>query len=125
LDTYAKIDLEEAIRSIASTLSKSEKVQLKLKEGTSQHSTIVKDIRAYTIAIEVLKKELENDTFDRAYTDEELEEVLQSISSVNNKVEKILPKFNPGTSQHTLTIRRIKAFDIATKLIGKELNHFI
>lgn len=55
------------------------------------------------------------------YTKEELEEALRAITSTISKCEKIQPKLKKGTSQHTLLVRRIKAFYIATSLINKEL----
>lgn len=121
--------IEEALRSIASTLSKSEKAQLKLKSGTFQHTMTARGIRAYNIAIELLKRESETniteDSFEHKYMKEELEEALDAIASSTGRVEKILPKFEPGTSQHTLAVRRIKAFHMAAELIKRELKNFI
>ena len=48
------------------------------------------------------------------YTNEELKEALRAISSTISKCEKVEPKLKQGTSQHTLLIRRIKAFQIAS-----------
>lgn len=56
-----------------------------------------------------------------SYTKEELEEALRAIDSTISKCEKVLPKLKPGTSQHTLLIRRIKAFRISSSLITKAL----
>lgn len=55
------------------------------------------------------------------YTEEELKEALRAIASTISKCEKVLPKLKQGTSQHTLLVRRIKAFNIASALITKEL----
>ena len=54
-------------------------------------------------------------------TMEELEEALRAITSTIDKCEKVEPKLKQGTSQHTLLVRRIKAFKIATMLIKREL----
>ncbi|MDL2324336.1 hypothetical protein LJC61_04200 [Ruminococcaceae bacterium OttesenSCG-928-A16] len=54
------------------------------------------------------------------YTEEELKEALRAIISTIGKCEKVLPKLKPGTSQHTLLTRRIKAFYIAADLIARE-----
>lgn len=51
----------------------------------------------------------------------ELEEALRAISSTISKCEKVLPKLAPGSSQHTLLVRRIKALVIASSLIEREL----
>ena len=55
------------------------------------------------------------------YTAEELTEARRSIDSTLHKCEKALLKLTPGKSQHTLTVRRIKAFQIALSLIDREL----
>ena len=55
------------------------------------------------------------------YTAEELTEARRSIDSTLHKCEKALLKLTPGKSQHTLTTRRIKAFQIALALIDREL----
>jgi hypothetical protein len=56
------------------------------------------------------------------FTKEELEEALRAISSTVSKCEKVQPKLKQGTSQHTLLIRRIKALNIASALIRRELD---
>ena len=55
------------------------------------------------------------------YTPEELAEARQSIASTLSKCEKALEKLRPGSSAHTLTVRRIRAFQIALELIGREM----
>ncbi|MFH0892144.1 MAG: hypothetical protein V1867_05180 [Candidatus Falkowbacteria bacterium] len=57
------------------------------------------------------------------FTTEELEEALRAITSTIGKCEKVLPKLTRGTSQHTLLTRRIKALNIASALIKRELKH--
>jgi hypothetical protein len=56
-----------------------------------------------------------------AFTKEDLDEALRAIASTISKCEKVQPKLKPGTSQHTLLIRRIKALQIASALIKREL----
>ncbi|OGD69722.1 hypothetical protein A3I18_01130 [Candidatus Campbellbacteria bacterium RIFCSPLOWO2_02_FULL_35_11] len=58
------------------------------------------------------------------FTKEELEEALRAIVSTTSKCEKIQPKLNQCTSQHTLLVRRIKAFQIASTLIENELKNY-
>lgn len=50
--------MEEALRAIESTVSKCEKVQPKLRQGTSQYTLLVRRIRALKIAASLIKKEL-------------------------------------------------------------------
>lgn len=55
------------------------------------------------------------------YSKEELKEALRALVSVTLKCEKALLKLSEGTSQHTLLVRRIKAFHISADLIRGEL----
>jgi hypothetical protein len=55
------------------------------------------------------------------FTKEDLEEALRAIASTISKCEKVEPKLRPGTSQHTLLTRRIKALQVASVLIKREL----
>ena len=55
------------------------------------------------------------------YTTEELAEARRAIASTLSKCEKALGKLRPGSSAHTLTVRRIRAFRIALELIDREM----
>ncbi len=59
MDNFTKEDLEEALRAIDSTISKCEKVQPKLKQGTSQHTLLIRRIKALRIASSLITKALE------------------------------------------------------------------
>ena len=59
MNEYTKTDLEEALFAINSTISKCEKAQLKLCEGTPQHTLTERRIKAFRIAVELITKELE------------------------------------------------------------------
>ena len=56
------------------------------------------------------------------YTNEELAEALKLITSTISNCEKMQPKFEEGTSQHTLLKNRIKALYISKALVmGEEI----
>lgn len=57
---YNEYDLKEAIRAIESTIKKCEKVLPKLKEGTSPHTLLIRRIRSFEIAVDLIKRELES-----------------------------------------------------------------
>ncbi|HOV69013.1 MAG TPA: hypothetical protein PLZ84_01665 [Clostridia bacterium] len=59
MNQYSKQDLEEAIHSIESTISKCEKVLPKLKQGTAQHTLLVRRMKAFQIALVLMKEKLE------------------------------------------------------------------
>lgn len=58
MDDFTKEELEEALRAIASMIGKCEKVQPKLKEGTSQHTLLIRRMRALRIASALVEREL-------------------------------------------------------------------
>lgn len=116
----SEVDLSEAARAISSALMKSEKALLKLKEGSPQHRLTTENIRAFQIALALIRQEQGAQgapTFGR----EELAQAQAAYVNLIARVEKVLPKFAPGTPQHTLAIRRIRAFEIAEHLIQTEL----
>lgn len=51
-------ELEEALRAIGSTISKCEKVLPKLRSGTSQHTLLVRRIKALQVARVLIEREL-------------------------------------------------------------------
>ena len=112
----------EALRSITSTCKKSEKALLKLKPGTVQYTMTAQSVKAYGIAITLIQQAQPKaaEESPARYTDKELEAALQAICSATGWVERVLPKFRPGTPQHTLAVRRIRAFQMAAGLIAKE-----
>lgn len=57
-DSDRKYELHEALRSINSTISKCEKAQLKLNEGTPQYTLTKRRLEAFYIAISLIEKEL-------------------------------------------------------------------
>ena len=57
----------------------------------------------------------------REYNHAELTEALRSIESTRKKCEKAIEKLREGSSQHTLTARRIAAFRLAEELITEKL----
>lgn len=116
-----EIELREAARAIASTLMKSEKAILKLREGTAQYRVTSRGIAAYRLALWLIARELGEAPERTAYTKEELEHAKEAFAFATERVTSILPKFAAGTPQHTLAVRRLRAFEIATGLIAREV----
>ena len=55
---YTKEELEEALKSITSTVGKCEKEMLKLKENSAQHTLLSRRIKAFRISVELIEKAL-------------------------------------------------------------------
>lgn len=124
MSEFTAIELEAAQKAILSTIRKAEKVKETLSQKqplpTSQMAMASRNLKALYIASSLIERALEKD-FTSNYSKEELEEAVQIISLFIRKIEKVKPKFREGTPQHTLAIRRIKAFQIASALIEMEL----
>jgi hypothetical protein len=119
MDNYSPAEIQEALRPIASLLSKSEKAQQKLAPGTWQHTMLRDNIQALHIASALMDKGTDNtNSFNR----NDLQEALRALASMISKTEKAGMKFAPGTSQHTLQRNRLKALRIAQALIQIELD---
>jgi hypothetical protein len=118
MDKYTREELAEALRVVASTISKCEKMQPKFAEGTSQHTLLKNRIKALYISKALITDE---NVIDK-YTKEELIEALRPVSSVISKCEKAQLKFAEGTSHHTRFKSIIKAMYISKALITDEIN---
>lgn len=55
------------------------------------------------------------------YTKNDIEEALQAVASIISKTENAKAKFAIGTSHHSLQENRLKALNIASSLLSKEL----
>ncbi len=115
----------EARRAIESALHKSEKALLKLRQGSTSYTLTSRGIAAYQIALELLQAmdELNAGAAKPApkRAKHELEDAILFFESTIGRVERVLPKLTAGTPQHTLAVRRIKAFEIAKSLILREI----
>ncbi|WP_372999099.1 hypothetical protein [Lutispora sp.] len=122
MDNFIRGDLEQALLTISSMISRSEKVQNKFKEGTPQASLARNRIKALYIASSLVAKELEGDHSTVSFNKEDLEKALPPITSTISKCEKAQEKLKEGTPQLTLTRKMIQALYISLSLITKELN---
>jgi hypothetical protein len=116
---YTTDELQEALRPIASLISKSEKAQQKLARGTWQDTMLRDNLKALHIASALMNKE--TDDTNRVAQDD-LQVALLAFASMISKTEKAQAIFSPRTSQHTLQRNRLKALRIAEALIKVELD---
>ena len=121
MEVYSKEELSEAARAIDSTRMKSEKAILKLKEGTAQYRLTARGIAAYSLALQLIARELGQSTEQLAFSKESLHQANEAFAFAATRVESVLPKFAAGTPQHTLAVRRLRAFAIVQELIRREI----
>jgi hypothetical protein len=111
----------EAIQPIASLISKSEKAQQKLTPGTWQHTMLQGNLRAWHIALALMKRKTNAADVP---TREDLEAALRAFAEMTDRSQKAQAKFAPGTSQYTLQQNRIREFRAAEALINAELRGY-
>lgn len=125
MDEFTTAELEAAQKAILSTIRKSEKVQETLSQKQQPHSSqltlLAQRLKAFYIAASLISRALQ-ETSSSEYSEEDYREALRIIPALIQQIEKVKPKFKEGTSQHTLAVRRIKAFQIASALIERDLN---
>ena len=120
MEVFSKEELTQAARAIDSTRMKSEKAILKLKEGTAQHRLTARGIAAYSLALQLLAREQGEPHEPILCAKESLHQAVEAFAFAATRVTSILPKFAAGTPQHTLSVRRLRAFAIAQELIRRE-----
>lgn len=119
VDDYTSDDLQEALRPIASLISKSENAQQKLAPGSWQHTMLQDNLTALHIASVLMNRQADDtDSFTR----DDMQQALPALVSMIGRTEKAQAKFLPGTSQHTLQRNRLKALRIAEAMITAELD---
>jgi hypothetical protein len=122
MDDFTEIDLEEALRAIASMIGRTEKAKEKSTQGTSQHTLQTNRLKALQIASSLISKGFSGRNDKACHTKEDLEKALAPIASLLSKSEKAQGKLAPGTWQHTMLGNNIKALHIALQLLTKALS---
>lgn len=115
--TYTPAECQEALRPIASLISKSEKARQKLTPGTWQHTMLGENIAALCIAESLMK---EDAAPARHAAPGDLQEAIRALASMIGKTKKSQANFASGTSQHTLQRNRLKALHIAEAVVKNE-----
>ena len=108
----------EALRPIASLISKSEKARRKLAPGTWQHAMLRDNLKALRLAA-ALMGEAAGHTSGVAR--DEMRMALRAFAVMIRKAEKARAGCPPGTSQRTLQQNRLKALRMAGRAIRAEL----
>ena len=120
MDANTREDLRDAIASIADMMERSAKAQKKFAQGTSQHTLQKNRIHALAVASALIRHELDEETADNEFSKESLEKALAPIESLISKSEKAKQKLKPGTWQHTMLAKNLKALYIALPLVSKK-----
>ncbi len=106
--------IQNALRPIASLISKSEKAQRKLAENTWQHAMLRDNLKALRAALALMTRPADD---AHGFTPHDLQDALRSLSSMIRKTLKARAAFPRGTSQHTLQRNRLAALQAAEAVI--------
>jgi hypothetical protein len=106
--------LREALRAIASLISKSEKTQRKLTPGTWPHTMLRDNLNALRLASALMSKGPRDAD---GFAPDDLRKARRGCAAMIGKSERALAKFPPGTSPHTLLRNRLKALRMAETFI--------
>lgn len=110
----------ESIKSIQSTISKSEKALAQMTQKGASTTLIEKRLKALHIGLATL----ENVWNQRPhhYTQEDLAEARNVLIDLFPSIEDIYAKSKAGSPQRTLLERRIKALELAVQAIDNLSN---
>lgn len=114
-------DLKMAEKSISSTIHKNEKAMNSLinKNRYSQVKLVENQIRVHKVMLKMIRNELYE--VNEEICKEALKETFEAVLVFEEKIEKIMPKLKAGTSSHTLSVRRLKSYDMVKTLIEEKL----
>jgi len=115
---YTTEEKEQAVKAFKSSIRKCEKARTKLSEASPQRKWVDKQLNVFYIAVALIESELGE---ERRFSEPELQNAADTISSLITKCEPLMTKFKDGSPQKTLAVRRMKAFQMAAKLIAEEL----
>lgn len=108
--------IQQALPSLLSLISKSEKVIEKLAPQTWQHAMLRENLHALRLASALMHGETPDTTPD-TYPN-----ALRSLASMIERTRAALPKFPPGRSQHSLLQNRLHALLTAEARIRVEID---
>lgn len=107
----------EAIQSIQSTIQKSEKALIRMNQNISNTTVVQKRLDSLRVGLAVL----EYLWYQRPhiYTRNNLAEARNVLIELLPSIERIYEESKPGSPQHTLLNRRIKALKLAIQGIDE------
>lgn len=110
---YSRQELDEALKTISSIVSKCENIHPKFAEGTSQHTLLKNRINALNISKSLISGEVHS----QKYKKEDLAEALKPVDSIMSKCKKAQQKFDMGDIHYNRHNKIIKAMQISKSFL--------
>jgi len=120
MEEFPREELEQAIKTFRSSISKCEKARTKLKDGSPQKKWVDRQLRAYSMTVPLIENALGEERKKAQYTQPERQDAAETYTLLIGMCEKLLMKFRDGSPQKTLALRRLNAFRTAAALITRE-----
>jgi hypothetical protein len=115
VENMASAEILESLKSIRSTIQKSEKALARMAEKGARTSLIEKRLSALYVALAML--ESIGEQRPHQYSQAELSEARDVLSGLLPSIEAIYVKPKTGSPQRTLMARRIRALELAIQAI--------
>lgn len=112
-------DAQQFLKSINLMIDKSEKAQIKFKEGTSQYTLLKNRINALNIAYSLIHEKIFQDSI--TFEIEDLKKSVAPIESLISKSEKAKIKLRQHIWQYKMLEENIQSLYIALLLIKNKL----
>lgn len=122
MSDFAEEELQEALRAIASMISRTEQTKRKFAQGTSHYTLQKNRLEALHIASSLSSGELAGSHDPCRYSQEDLKKAAAPIASLISKSEKAQRKLAQDSWQYTRLENNLKALHIAVLLLAKALS---
>ena len=115
MNTLSDQQIIDTLKLIESSITNCEKVQPKLKEGSSSLALSKNRIKALNISKALLMNQ------ENRYTKEELEKAVTQITSIKNKSTTGINNAKKGNATYTRFFRIITAMDIILEYLQRAI----
>ena len=117
--SYSYEVILESIESFKSTIRKTEKSIISMKEKGTNITLISKRLKAFYIGLSILESMINDKSVN--YNTDEMKDACEILMSLLPSIKTIYYKSKIGSPQRTLLERRIRAFEIVIEKIKDEI----
>lgn len=119
MENVSSVEKLESIRSLRSTINKSENALAKMSQEGANTTLIKKRLKAHRVGMAMLENVLNQKPHD--YIREDMTEARSVLVGLFPLLQKNYTKSKVGSPQRTLLERRIKALELAVQAIDDHI----
>lgn len=120
MENISQSERAEALKSIQSTIHKSETALAKMTDEGSNTTLIKKRLKAHYIGLAMLEYDWNQTPHN--YSQNDVKEALETLTNLFPSLERSYAKCRENSSQRTLLDRRIRALKMAVQVINDYTN---